>query len=292
MVSQAIHAAITEGKHVGVVADDTDVLIMLLYHYYSQSLTIPMILLPTKSQRSVIDIKATVSKIGELCLELLPAHALSGCDQTAMHHGIGKMRVWKAVKNDKCSLSMLGDLTADMDALVSQATKFMSNCYGVNKVDSMTDARVKVWISKTGKKTVSKMPKICSLPSTSESFRENVKRAHLQCAIWKRALQEPPNVDPTGYGWERDEEKKSFEPVTLPSTKKPAPDYIMRVVCCSCASGKPCNTRACGCVSANLGCTMYCNCEGSSICNNKQTIHVLGGELSDHENTDEEELDF
>ena len=218
------------GKHVEVVADDTDVLIMLLYHYYSQSLTIPMILLPTKSRRLVIDIKATVSKIGELCLELLPAHALSGCDQTAMHHGIGKMRVWKAVKNDKCSLSMLGDLTADMDALVSQATKFMSNCYGVNKVDSMTDARVKVWISKTGKKTLSKMPKICSLPPTSEAFRENVKRAHLQCAIWKRALQEPPNVDPTGYGWERDEEKKSLEPVTLPSTKKPATDYMIRVV--------------------------------------------------------------
>ena len=37
---------------------------------------------------------------------------------------------------------------------------------------------------------------------------------------------------------------------------------------------------------------MYCNCEGSSICNNKQIIRVLGGELSDHKNTDEEELDF
>ena len=39
-------------------------------------------------------------------------------------------------------------------------------------------------------------------------FQENVKRAHFQCDIWKRTLQEPPHLD-SQYGWSRDEERKS-----------------------------------------------------------------------------------
>ncbi|KAL8624434.1 hypothetical protein ACOMHN_034682 [Nucella lapillus] len=80
VVAQAIYAATEEGKHVGVVADDTDVYIMLLYHYYNGSLTCPMTLIPTRSERALIDIRAAVDKLGELCLELLPAHASQGLD--------------------------------------------------------------------------------------------------------------------------------------------------------------------------------------------------------------------
>lgn len=90
VVTQAIYAATEEGNHVGVVADNTDVYIMLLYHYYSQSLTDPMTLIPTRLERVPIDIAATVDKLGELCLELSPAHALIGCDQVLMHYEIGK----------------------------------------------------------------------------------------------------------------------------------------------------------------------------------------------------------
>jgi hypothetical protein len=130
------------------------------------------------------------------------------------------------------------------------------------------------------------MPKLCSLPPTSEAFR--VKRAHHQCAIRRRALHKPPNADPTEYGWERNEETKSLQPVTFPASRQPAPDYIMRVVCCSCAAETPCKTRTCGCVSANLACTMFCQCQGSSLCNNEQTIQILV-EHSDDEHSDEEE---
>jgi hypothetical protein len=153
VVAQAIYAATEEGKHVGVVADDTDVYIMLLYHYYSQSLTAPMTLIPTRQERALIDIGATVDKLGELCLELLPAHAVSGCDQVPMHHGIGKGKMWKAVKDGNCSLSLLGDLSADIEAVVSQATKFMCACYGIDDVTSMTGARVKAWMARIGSKT-------------------------------------------------------------------------------------------------------------------------------------------
>ena len=104
-----------------------------------------------------------------------------------------------------------------------------------------------------------------------EAFKENIKRAHLQCAIWRKALQEPPSLDPTEYGWLKDEETKSMQPVMLPSTKSPAPDYILKLICCSCASESPCRSGKCGCVAANLACTVFCHCQGSSACKNEQT---------------------
>ncbi len=128
----------------------------------------------------------------------------------------------------------------------------------------MTEARIK---SKTWRKTATKVPKLCSLPPTSEAFEENVKIAHFQCAIW-RALEEPSNLDP---GWFKDEETKSLQPVMLPPSRLSAPDYILKLVCCSCASERPCLSNRCGCVSAHLACTAFCHCQGSSICNNQQT---------------------
>lgn len=270
VVSQAIHVA-KERKNVAVIADDTDIYILLLYHYHKNRLTTPMIMLATRPERAAIDVSATVNTLGEVCLHLLPAHALTGCDQVALHHGIGKAKMLKVVKNGSCRLNSLGDLTADFEVVVKEATKFIVECYGVKDADTMTDARVKVWIGKMGKKSNVKMPKLCSLPPTTEAFKENVKRAHFQCAVWRNATIEPPDQRPTSYGWQRDESAKSLVPISLPKEQRLAPEYIMKIVCCACSSVTPCKTKACGCVSANLACTMFCNCQASSICKNKQT---------------------
>ena len=183
--------------------DDTDVYILLLYHYHTESLKIPMKLQSTQIGRAFIDVTATVQKLRDLIPELLPAHALSGCDTVPMCHGIGKTKMLEAVKADKCNLSLLGDVNANMQDITKQATAFMCRCYHVTNATTMTEARIKVWTTRTGRKVASNIPKLCSLPPTSEVFEENVKRAHLQCAIWRRALQEPPNLDPTDYGWFR-----------------------------------------------------------------------------------------
>ena len=151
----------------------------------------------------------------------------------------------KAVMGGKYSLSLLGDVNANMEEIIKQATAFICRCYNVNGATIMTEARIKVWTTNTGRKTATKVSKLCSLPPTSEVF-ENVKRAHFQCAIWRKALQEPPNLDPTECGWCKEEETNSFQPVTLPPSKLPAPDYILKLVCCSCASGRPCHSSRCG----------------------------------------------
>ena len=79
------------------MADDTDVYILLLYHYHSELLTVLMKLQSTQSGSYVINIAATVQSLYNIILELLPAHALSGCDTVAMFHGFGKAKMLKSV---------------------------------------------------------------------------------------------------------------------------------------------------------------------------------------------------
>ena len=170
----------------------------------------------TQAGRAFIDVTATVRKLRDLIAELLPSHALSGCDTVPICHGIGKNKMLKAVKAKKYSLSLLGEVNADMKDVINQAMAFMCKSYSMSNTASMTEARIKVWTARIGRKAASKVPKLCFLPPTTEAFQLNVRRAHFQCAIWRRALM----------------------PVMLPPTKLPAPDYILKLVCCSCSSAQ------------------------------------------------------
>jgi len=99
-----------------------------------------------------------------------------------------------------------------------------------------------------------------------------MKRAHYQCAIWRRVLEDPLNFNPTEYGWIKDEETKSLHPVTLPTSMQPAPDYVLKLVSCSCASETQCHNKVCRCVAAKLSCIVFCQCQrDSAIWNNEQT---------------------
>ena len=77
---------------------------------------------------------------------LLAAHGLSGCDTVAPCYGIGKMKILKTLKQGNHSLSCLGDSNANWPDM-KQATSFMLACYGVLKLDSMTQARANLWKS-------------------------------------------------------------------------------------------------------------------------------------------------
>ena len=83
-----------------------------------------------------------------------------------MYNGIGKGKMLRAVKEDQCSLSLLGDVSADLENVINQSPNFMCSCYSVPSATSMTDARIKVWTARTGRKLASKLPKLCSLPPT------------------------------------------------------------------------------------------------------------------------------
>ncbi len=275
IVQQAIQVAVDEQKHVTILADDTDVYALLLYHYLQQGLQLPMVMKSPIKERTVIDIRATVEKQRAMIPSLLACHALSGCDTVAACFGVGKGKMLKVLKKG-VSVDMIGDIQADWSDVMEQATKFTAACYGQPKATSMSEARVSVWTSQIGKTGMTRVPKLASLPPTTEAFSENIKRAHLQTFIWKNALElHPQQLEPTDYGWMKEASMKSLRPTTVPVDTPLAPNDILKMIRCTCSSETPCKSSRCGCNRAKLACTMFCSCQNSTACYNEQTINTI-----------------
>ena len=121
----------------------------------------------------------------EIIPQLPAIHALTGCDTVSTYKGIGKITALKVAKTNEYPLLSVGEVGSDIESITEESTKFIAKCYGVENVRDISDARVRVWSRKAGK-SIATSPKLASLPPTSASLQENVKRAHFQTAIWKR----------------------------------------------------------------------------------------------------------
>ena len=122
---------------------------------------------------------------------------------------------------------------------------------------------------KMGKKNITAAPALKTIPPTTEAFRENVLRAHVQTAVWKSApLPDPPSFEPTDYGWSREESTKTLIPKTLPPDVALAPPEVLEMLCFGCSTNEPCRSQRCGCNSGHLPCTFFCACRGESNCRN------------------------
>lgn len=273
IVQQAILCAKMKSNTINVVADDTDVFLLLLYHYFEENLYNEFTMRSPIQERSVIDIKATVEAHKPIIPGLLAAHALSGCDTVPTFFGIGKAIALKKLIAFPDSLSKMGCVDAQMSDVISEATGFITSCYnGKIKANSMSEMRYKMWAAKFGN-GVTTAPKLPTLPPTTEAFAENVKRAHLQTVIWKSATSyDPPALDPTEYGYTKNEELKILLPTTVPCGVKLAPDCVLKLIRCNCNADKnPCRTLRCNCNSSKLPCTLFCNCNAENNCLNKLT---------------------
>ena len=274
LVQQVVHAVQNcDSRSVKVISDDTDVFVLLLHYCWKLDLTTTLTMEATSGDRKLIDICKTTEQHRDIVPNLLAAHALSGCDTVAQFHGIGKATILKKLKAG-FALKAVGIVEANIEDVLRESTLIISSCYQ-HQCNQMTEARIKAWSTKTGKarKTA---PTLASLPPTTESFTENVKRAHLQAIHWNSVLSaDPPSLDPTVYGWERDEKTKSLSPVGIPPHKSAAPKEVLDMIKCSCRSQLPCTTNRCKCSAANLPCTILCHCQGNNeVCCNEHTHHA------------------
>ena len=158
----------------------------------------------------------------------------------------------------------------------------MAACFG-SKKDDMSDVRVEMWAKTMSKHRVMSAPELKSLPPTSEGFSENVKRAHIQAAIWRSAVSShPPEMDPVQFGWKKDASSRILIPVTTPEDVQLATSSVLEMISCKCASKQPCRNAQCGCVSAHLPCSFFCTCCADlHACNNpfnKETVESDGNE--------------
>ena len=108
-----------------------------------------------------------------------------------------------------------------------------------------------------------KQPLLYNLPPTDESFKENVRRVHLQAMVWY-ATRETDflALEPTLYGSRRDELCNVLAPSGLPDSITAAPDEILNMVKCGCSTSIPCKTKWCLCALARVACSLMCSCCG------------------------------
>ena len=177
IVQQAVHLAKQPGSRVGIIGDDVDVFAELVYIYSTENLTCPMIMESPITGRVCADIQGTAQKHPDIAKQILAIHGLTVADTVAATYGIGKKKA-VAVFRKRFTLDKLWDMSGDIPAVIEQATKFMSACYGItNACTTMTDCRRRLWGQKMGKLTTA--PKLCTLPPTTEAFELNVRRAHI-----------------------------------------------------------------------------------------------------------------
>ncbi|KAG1683171.1 Glutamate receptor U1 [Nymphon striatum] len=201
-------AAENAESKITVVADDTDVFVLLLHYHHMANLKNVVLMESPIKGRAVLDIGKTVQKHCQIVEGILPAHTLSGCDTVASYFKIGKATVLKTLRSGH-SLNLLGAPGHSMESVIQQATSFISACYGQTDCSTMPETRLKVWLSQTGKG--SSTPKLCTLPPTTEAFKENVKRAHYQALVWRSLeAQNPPELDSTEYGWVKDDQNNIY----------------------------------------------------------------------------------
>ena len=255
IIVQQVLENVNEACQISVISDDTDVFVLLLYHYQMKGLSLQMNMISPKKNSTAIDIKQTATNHHSLISQLLPAHALSGCDTVASMHGIGKGTVLKAIK-DGCDLSALGNKNAPLSDVIEQASSFISSCYGVNGSKDMTFTRLHVWLKKSGKGQFS-ATNLSALPPTREAFCENVKRAHLQTMLWRNLRADARSLKAEEFGWKMENNK--LTPIPSQNSLNVAPEYILKLIKCGCKSVPVCRSR-CSCKEKNLPCTNFCGC--------------------------------
>jgi len=82
-----------------VVADDTDVFLLLLCYCNRGDITCKVPMTSPIEGRSFLDITASVETHKQVMPDLLAAYALTGCDTVASPHGIGKMTALKLLRS-------------------------------------------------------------------------------------------------------------------------------------------------------------------------------------------------
>ena len=151
-----------------------------------------------------------------------------------------------------------------------------------------------LWEKKTNTAKLTTKPKLCTLPPTDEALELNIKRAHFQAMIWYSALEsDPPDIDPCNYGWKKEEETKTLQPIMLPSGTIPAPEKVLRSTRCGCKSTK---CSSCSCAKVRICCTEFCACKEHGDCCNPWNVrlHTINdSDESDNDIVDEfDENDF
>ena len=96
------------------------------------------------------------------------------------------------------------------------------------------------------------------LPPCSDSLTKHCLRANYQGAIWRRCLENNPDVSsPVEHGWSRVDQDGDLQLSIDWFNVSIGPQAVLEFLSCSCK--RECVTPSCQCVANNLPCTDLCH---------------------------------
>ena len=228
-----LHAIHSQYNTVVVASRDTDVLLLLVYHFQRMRCQRLWMMSGTSKKRRYIPIETVFNNlpIGSVST-LLAFHTLTGCDTTSYIADHSKRTAWRVFKEHHALLNGLGvgDVTKEK---IMSSEAFMCRMYNVQRTDSVDTAR-HLLFPKTAKPE--------AMPPTSDAFRFHLLRAHYQAMVWMKAFCPQPELPATTeMGWRVCE--AGLEPILM--SLCPIPTSCLEIVACGCK--KQCQNRQCKC---------------------------------------------
>jgi hypothetical protein len=255
MLLHASHAA-NEGYSSAVIcSEDTDVLIMSIA--FQDEIGVPVFIkCGIRNRIKLVDVKKVASTLGrDVCKAVLGMHAYTGCDTVNAFAGKGKAQALKILMNYKESRDTFIKLGQDWDL----SSTLMNNLEAVtcqkyttkSTTTAINDLRYQLFCARKGE------IESHQLPPCRDCLVKHAQRANYQAAIWRRCLQQDPQMPtPVGRGWKMELEDEREQLVVDWMEGKPAPDAILELLSCNCK--KQCSSSRCVCVANGLRCTDMC----------------------------------
>ena len=269
------------GREVSVVSDDTDVLVLLMYHWNENMADIYFHSEAKRSQKGlkVWKVKDLVNNAGkEVTSHLLFIHAWSGCDTTSATYGHGKTSLLAKIKQSE-ELQQISFLMTDPEATVEEIGKagirLYIILYGGRADDSLNSLRYAKYMMMVSTSKTSIDPQ--KLPPTERAAYFHSLRVHLQVILWLKLTNN--DLDPMEWGW------KLADTILTPvqTDLDAAPESLLKFVRCKCklSARNPCGNNSCSCRKHGLKCVTACgDCRGES-CQNAEEVT-----LDDEDNVD------
>jgi 5'-3' exonuclease len=264
-----------------LIGEDTDLLILLLH--YAEIDGKPLYFRSDTQSRGlpkVYNINCLKQSLGsELCTQLLFLHAFTGCDSTSRIYGIGKKSAFlKLITGNQILQSCAKTFTSpgknrtEIENLGCQA---MAAIFGGKNTSALATLRYDLLCKKVVSAKSFVMPE--RLPPTESSTNFHCLRVYFQTMTWMGMAS---NIDPLNWGWKLEDNQL----VPIMSSMNAAPDSLLKIVHCNCASG--CNTARCSCRTYGLPCASACGSCQLTSCDNPHNHQDFLDELEEDSSDD------
>jgi len=268
--------ACAHSKDTVLVGDDTDLLVLLCSRAGPTSHNLffrPEPKLTSKRQARCWNIEQVQKTVGRhVCDKLLVAHGLLGCDTTSRLYSIGKSAALKKLNSSAYFSELLatfntpGASKEDVMTAGENALLCLYNGQAGETLDTYCSFNASARRFQQALSELSLVP----CPPTSASAKQHFLRVYVQVQQWQGV-----DMDANGWGWAIRDERM----VPVMTEMKPAPDYLLDAIHCSCKAD--CSTRRCSCRKYNLEC--------SSACSECKGLHCSNVTLPEPESDREEE---